>query len=56
MDGTVEVDETVFGGQEEGVRGRKNENKKLVVIGIEKKEKGLVVYMHESLKKLMQSV
>lgn len=39
--GTAEVDETVFGGQEEGVRGRKNKNKKLVVVGIEKKGKGV---------------
>jgi hypothetical protein len=39
--GTVEVDETVFGGQEEGVRGRKNGTKKLVVVGIEKKKKGV---------------
>ena len=41
MDGNVEVDETVFGGQESGVRGRKNKDKKLVVIGIEKKRKGV---------------
>ncbi len=41
MRGQVEVDETVIGGQEEKVRGRKNENKKLVVIGIEKKQKGV---------------
>lgn len=39
--GTAEVDETVFGGQEEGVRGRKNGTKKLVVVGIEKKRKGV---------------
>ncbi|UBZ12482.1 IS1595 family transposase [Flagellimonas marinaquae] len=39
--GTAEVDETVFGGQEEGVRGRKNRTKKLVVVGIEKKRKGV---------------
>jgi len=39
--GTAEVDETVFGGQEEGVRGRKNKNKKLVVVGIEKRKKGI---------------
>jgi transposase-like protein len=39
--GTAEVDETVFGGQEEGVRGRKNKDKKLVVVGIEKKGKGV---------------
>lgn len=36
-----EVDETVFGGQETGVRGRKNDKKKLVVVGIEKKKKGV---------------
>jgi len=35
------VDETVFGGQEEGVVGRKNNTKKLVVVGIEKKAKGV---------------
>ncbi|WP_171017211.1 hypothetical protein [Maribacter sp. ACAM166] len=39
--GTAAVYDTVFGGQEEGVRGRKNESKKLVVIGIEKKKKGV---------------
>lgn len=39
--GTAEVDETVFGGQEEGVRGRKNNNKRLVVVGIEKKKNGV---------------
>lgn len=37
----AEVDETVFGQQEEGVRGRKNKHKKLVVVGIEKKGKGV---------------
>lgn len=41
INGNAEVDETVFGGQEEGVRGRKNTNKKLVVVGIEKKVKGV---------------
>jgi transposase-like protein len=41
MEDDVEVDETVFGGQESGVRGRENKNKKLVVIGIEKKRKGV---------------
>ena len=35
------MDETVFGGQEEGVRCRQNKNKKLVVVGIEKKKKGV---------------
>lgn len=39
--GVAEVDETAFGGQEEGVRGRKNNNKKLVAVGIEKKKKGV---------------
>ncbi|MDL2262854.1 IS1595 family transposase, partial [Bacteroidales bacterium OttesenSCG-928-I21] len=41
MTGKVEVDETVVGGEEEGVRGRKNESKKLVVIAIEKRGKGV---------------
>ncbi len=36
LKGTIEVDETVFGGQEEKVRGRKNHKKQLVV-GIERK-------------------
>lgn len=39
--GKAEVDETVIGGQETGVKGRKNKNKKLVVVGIEKKKKGV---------------
>ena len=39
--GVSEVDETVFGGEEEGTRGRKNIKKKLVVIGIEKFNKGV---------------
>lgn len=39
--GKSEVDETVVGGQETGVRGRKNKNKKLVVIAIEKKKNGV---------------
>ena len=33
--GKVEVDETVVGGQEEGVVGRKNGKKKLVVFAID---------------------
>ncbi len=37
----AEVDETVFGGQEENRRGRQNKSKKLVVVGIEKKIKGV---------------
>lgn len=39
MTGTAEVDETVFGGLKEGVRGRKNGSKKLVVAGMQKKKK-----------------
>lgn len=41
MSGDVEVDEFVVGQQEEGVRGRKNDKKKLVVIAIEKRGKGI---------------
>lgn len=37
----VEVDETVVGGQEEGVIGRKNDKKELVVFAVEKKGKGI---------------
>lgn len=39
--GNVEVDETVVGGQEEGVVGRKNNKKKLVVFAVERKGKGI---------------
>ena len=41
ISGMAEVDETVVGGQEEGVRGRKNKKKKLVVFAIERKGKGV---------------
>lgn len=41
IEGKAEVDETVVGGQEEGVKGRKNNKKKLVVFAIEKKGKGV---------------
>ena len=41
MKGKVEVDETVVGGQEEGVVGRKNNKKKLVVFAIERQGKGI---------------
>ena len=41
LEGDVEVDEFVIGGQEEGVRGRKNGKKKLVVVAIERKGKGI---------------
>jgi hypothetical protein len=40
MLGKVEVDEFVVGQQEEGVVGRKNKSKRLVVIAVEKNEKG----------------
>lgn len=39
--GKAEVDETVVGGQEEGVRGRENNKKKLVVFAIERNGKGV---------------
>ena len=39
--GKAEADETVVGGQEEGVKGRKNGKKKLVVFAIEKQGKGV---------------
>ena len=39
--GKAEVDETVVGGQEEGVVGRKNKKKRLVVFAIERKGKGV---------------
>lgn len=41
LEGSVEVDEMVVGQQEEGVKGRKKGNKKLVVIAIERKGKGI---------------
>ena len=40
MMGNVEVDETVIG-QEEGTKGRQNEDKKLVVVAIEREGKGI---------------
>lgn len=39
--GGAEVDETVVGGQEEGVVGRKNGKKKLVVFAVERNGKGI---------------
>ena len=39
--GKVEVDETVVGQQEEVLRGRKNDKKKLVVVAIERKGRGI---------------
>lgn len=41
IEGKVEVDETVVGGQEEGVVGRKNEKKKIIVFAAERKGKGI---------------
>jgi hypothetical protein len=41
LGGKVEVDETVVGQQEEGVKGRKNDKKDLVVFAIEKKGSGV---------------
>ena len=41
IEGKAEVDETVVGGQEEGVKGRKNNRKKLIVFAIERKSKGV---------------
>jgi len=57
MNGSVEVDETVVGGQEEGVIGRKNIKKKLVVFAIERKGRGISrlygkVIKHSSAKEL----
>jgi hypothetical protein len=54
---SVEVDETTIGGQEEGTRGRKNLNKKLVVLAIERSGKGVSrmygkVITHASAKEL----
>lgn len=55
--GKAEVDETVVGGQEEGVVGRKNGKKKLVVFAVERKGKGISrlygkVINHSSAKEL----
>jgi predicted RNA-binding Zn-ribbon protein involved in translation (DUF1610 family) len=57
MKGKVEVDETVVGGQEEGVVGRKNDKKKIVVFAIERQGKGIgrlygKVIKHSSAKEL----
>jgi hypothetical protein len=55
--GKAEVDETVVGGQEEGVVGRKNGRKKLIVFAIEKTGRGVSrlygkVIKHSSAKEL----
>lgn len=59
MTGQVEVDETVVGQSEEDVVGRKNDKKRLVVIAIERKGKGVSrmygkVIEHSSTKELGQ--
>lgn len=41
LEGIVEVDETFVGGSDENSKGRKKGNKKLVVVAIEKKNKGV---------------
>lgn len=41
MEGIVEIDEMVIGQQEEDVKGRENDKKKLVIVAIEKKGKGV---------------
>jgi len=41
LEGVVEVDETFIGGSDENSKGRKKGNKKLVVVAIEKKKKGV---------------
>jgi len=41
LEGTVEIDEMVIGQEEEGVKGRKNDKKKLVIVAIEKRGKGI---------------
>ena len=41
LEGEVEVDETLVGQQEEGKKGRQIGSKNLVVVGIEKKNKGV---------------
>ncbi len=41
LEGNVEVDEFVVGGQESGTKGRQNIKKKLVAVAIEKKVKGV---------------
>lgn len=41
LEGVVEVDETFVGGSDENSKGRKKGKKKLVVVGIEKKKKGV---------------
>lgn len=41
LSGVVEVDETFVGGQDEGSKGRKKGKKKLVVVAVEKKNRGV---------------
>lgn len=41
LSGEVEIDETFVGGPEEGMRGRKVENKAIVIVAAEKRGKGI---------------
>ena len=41
LTGRVEVDETYFGGMEEGVRGRQTERKSLIVIAAQEDGPGI---------------
>ena len=52
--GKAEVDETVFGGQEHGVKSRKNKKKKPVVVCIGKKKRELAGFMQGQYKKRVQ--
>ena len=54
LKGKVEVDETVVGQQEEGLRGRKNDKKNLVVVALSEKEEALGVCM--GVKSTMQAI
>jgi hypothetical protein len=41
LSGCVEVDETFYGGEEEGVRGRQTKNKSLIVIAAQEDGSGI---------------
>lgn len=47
LDGGVEVDESVVGGKESGVAGRKNVKKQLIAVGLERQGSGVGrIFMH----------
>ncbi|MFQ3580226.1 MAG: IS1595 family transposase [Bacteroidales bacterium] len=52
LEGEVEIYDFVIGQQEEGVRGRKNKNKKLVILAVEKSGKGVNRIYAKSIEKL----